>query len=83
MIQNEPKMDLELLDAIIQGELYTITEVAEFLHEPTTRVAYMARKHKIEPTRRAGTTQLFNYKAIAKIGDAINNMQIQKHGRGK
>ena len=44
----------------INSELYTIGNLADYLDEPTSRIAYVISKHKLKPVTRIGIIRLFN-----------------------
>lgn len=44
----------------IKSELYTIGNLADYLDEPTSRIAYVISKHKLKPVTRIGIIRLFS-----------------------
>ena len=62
-------------------DLKTVGQIADMLHEPTSRVAYAICKHRIKPVVRVGIIRLFGPRQIEAIKQGLYGLQIRgNHG---
>ncbi|KKN59389.1 hypothetical protein LCGC14_0542240 [marine sediment metagenome] len=61
----------------MNAELLTTSDIADRLHEPQNRVAYILKKHRIKHEKRIGVTKVFDPSVVAVVKAHLYNMQIQ------
>ena len=54
-----------------ESELYTIGQLAEYLDEPTSRIAYVINKHRLKPITRVGIIRLFSQQQAEAIRQGL------------
>ena len=57
--------------------LQTVGQIADYLGEPPSRVAYIISKYRLKPVERVGIIRLFDEKQIEAIKQGLFNIQIR------
>lgn len=60
------------------SSLFTVTQIAEKLDEPTDRVTYIIRRLRLKPVDRIALVRLFDEGQVDTIRNRIYNMRVQK-----
>jgi hypothetical protein len=60
------------------ANLYTVSNIADTLHEPPQRVAYVIRKYRLKPVSRVGIIRLFSEEQAKAIEQELFNIQIRR-----
>lgn len=62
---------------MINKNLYTVSNIADILHEPPQRVAYIIRKYRLLPVRKVGITRLFSEEQAKAIEQELFQIQVR------
>ena len=57
------------------NELLTIGQIADLLHEPPSRVAYVIGKHRLKAVKRVGIIRLFDSPQVDVIRQGIYDIR--------
>ena len=61
----------------MNDDLKTIVEIADALDEPTQRVEYIVRKHRVRAVRRVGGIRLFGPEGVELIKHGLYDIQLR------
>lgn len=62
-----------------EPQLLTVGQIADELHEPVTRVAYVVSKYRIKPVDRVGIIRRFDRAQITVIRQGLYGIRVGKH----
>ena len=63
---------------MVNPNFYTVSNIADTLHEPPQRVAYVIRKYRLKPVQRVGIIRLFDEDQVSAIKNGLYRIQIRE-----
>ena len=63
---------------MLEQNLLTIGQIADVLHEPPARIAYIISKYRLKPVQRIGIIRLFGEEQIKAIKQGLYGIQIRR-----
>lgn len=63
---------------MVEPDLMTIGQIAERLHEPPARVAYVVSKYRLKAVWRVGIIRLFSEEQVKTIEEGLYTIQIRR-----